>query len=149
MNIYMRSMIAGFVATAVLSALMIMKGMMGVMPQLDVISMLGKMAHDMMGMGGTGLAWFIHFMIGTVLWGVLFALLYGKLPGGSAVAKGMSFGVLAWLLMMVLPMPMAGAGLFGMKIGMMAPVMTLVLHLIFGAVMGFVFRALSPPAAQA
>jgi len=40
---------------------------------------------------------------------------------------------------MVMVMPMAGAGLFGMKLGLMAPMMTLALHLIFGAVMGLVF----------
>ncbi len=32
----------------------------------------------------------------------------------------------------------AGAGFFGMKMGIMAPMMTLVLHIIFGAVMGLV-----------
>lgn len=149
MNIYIRSMIAGFVATVVLSVLMLMKGMMGLMPELDVIAMLSKMAEDMMGLGGAGLAWLMHFMIGTVLWGILFALLYEKLPGGGAVAKGISFGVLAWLLMMILPMPMAGAGLFGMNLGMMAPVMTLGLHVVFGAVLGFVFRQLSPAATGA
>ena len=52
----------------------------------------------------------------------------------------------AWLMMMVGPMPMAGAGLFGMHFGLMAPMMTLVLHIIFGAVMGFAFARL--PAAQ-
>lgn len=36
-------------------------------------------------------------------------------------------------------MPMAGKGLFGMHIGIMAPTMTLVLHLIFGAVLGWVY----------
>lgn len=149
MNIYSRSMIAGFVATVVLSVLMLMKGMMGLMPELDVIAMLGNMAEDMMGFGGAGLAWLIHFMIGTVLWGILFALLHSRLPGAGAVPKGMSFGVLAWLLMMILPMPMAGAGLFGMNLGMMAPVMTLVLHIVFGAVLGFVFGRLSPAAISA
>lgn len=151
MNIYIRSMIAGFVATVVLSALMVMKGMMGLMPELDVIAMLGNMAHDMMGFGGAGLAWLIHFMIGTVVWGILFALLYDILPGSGAVVKGVSFGVLAWLMMMFIPMPMAGAGLFGMTLGMMAPVMTLVLHIIFGAVLGGVFQVLpaSAPAAPA
>ncbi len=57
-------------------------------------------------------------------------LLVPYLPGGSYMLKGMTFGVAAWLLMMV--MPMANVGLFGM----MAPVMTLMLHLIFGAVLG-------------
>lgn len=39
-------------------------------------------------------------------------------------------------------MPMAGAGIFGLNLGMMAPVMTLVLHLIYGAVLGAVYAAL-------
>jgi hypothetical protein len=39
-------------------------------------------------------------------------------------------------------MPMAGAGLFGMKIGFMAPIMTRVLHAIFGAVLRFVYNKL-------
>jgi len=43
-------------------------------------------------------------------------------------------------------MPMAGAGLFGMAMGIMAPMMTLVLHVIFGAVLGAVFQAQAKPA---
>lgn len=42
------------------------------------------------------------------------------------------------LVMMVVMTPMAGKGLFGMSIGIMAPMVTLVLHLIFGAVLGWV-----------
>ena len=34
---------AGFVATVVLSLMMVAKGMMGVMPELDVIAMLSAM----------------------------------------------------------------------------------------------------------
>lgn len=139
MGLYARSMVAGFIATVVLSLLMVMKTMMGIMPELDVVSMLGRMAQDMMGMGGPKVGWLLHFMIGTVAWGILFALLYRALPGGSPVRKGISFGILAWLMMMVGPMPMAGAGLFGMHFGPMAPMMTLVLHIIFGATMGYAF----------
>ena len=35
--------------------------------------------------------------------------------------------------MMIAVMPMVGSGFFGMTLGMMAPFMTLVLHIIFGA----------------
>jgi len=42
----------------------------------------------------------------------------------------------AWVLMMLIVMPLAGAGLFGIRLGLMAAVMTLVLHVIFGAVLG-------------
>jgi hypothetical protein len=41
--------------------------------------------------------------------------------------------------MMIVMMPMSGAGLFGMSLGMMAPVMTLMLHVIFGFALGVVY----------
>lgn len=129
-------LLAGFIATVVLSVLMMAKTMMGVMPELDVIHMLA----GMMGMPAIA-GWLGHFMIGTIAWGGGFALLYGVIPGGSAVIKGVVFGVAAWLGMMIMVMPMAGAGLFGMNFGIMAPMMTLVLHVIFGAVLGVVFQA--------
>lgn len=143
MNIYLRGMLAGFSGTVALSLMMMLKAMMGVMPGLNVIHMLAGMAHQHMGMPATPMiGWLAHFLIGTVVWGLLFAALYRRLPGGSALVKGLVFGVLAWLAMMLVPMPMAGAGLFGMHMGMMAPVMTLLLHLVYGAVLGAVFGRL-------
>jgi len=41
---------------------------------------------------------------------------------------------------MLIIMPMMGAGLFAQNMGMKAPIMTLMLHLIFGAVLGFSFN---------
>lgn len=63
-------------------------------------------------------------------------------PGSSYLAKGAWFSVGAWLLMMIVAMPMAGAGFFGMSIGIMAPLATLVLHLVYGFVLGPVFGKL-------
>jgi len=131
-----KGMLAGFAATLVLSAIMFMKAMMGLMPELDVIGMLS-------GMLGTSPAvgWVVHFIIGTVFYGAAIALLAPSLPGGPTVS-GMILGAAGWLIMMVLIMPMAGQGLFGMNLGIMAPVMTLVLHLIFGAVLGWTYGTL-------
>ncbi len=128
--------IAGFIATVVLSLLMVMKGMMGVMPELDVAAMLAGMIGASVMVG-----WIAHFVIGTVAWGGGFAVLYEYIPGRSAIQKGIVFGIADWLGMMILIMPMAGAGLFGLGLGMMAPVMTLVLHIIFGAVLGAIFAS--------
>ncbi len=148
MNIHVRSMIAGFIATVVLSLLMLLKGAMGLMPAMNVIAMLAGMAHSMLGLSAVpATGWLIHLLIGTVLWGLAFALLYRLLPGTTALAKGVSFSVLAWLLMMLIPMPMAGAGLFGLHIGPMVAVMTLVLHLIWGVVLGYGFGKLAPSTA--
>jgi hypothetical protein len=41
--------------------------------------------------------------------------------------------------MMIAMMPMAGAGFFGSHLGMTAPVMTLMLHIVFGFVLGSVY----------
>jgi len=133
--------LAGFIATAVLSAMMVAKTMMGLMPELDVVVMLSMM------MGAPViLVWLAHFMIGTLAWGGGFAVLYDVIPGGTAIIKGILFGVAAWLAMMIMVMPMAGAGLFGMNFGIMAPMMTLVLHIVFGAVLGAVYGARVPSA---
>jgi uncharacterized membrane protein YagU involved in acid resistance len=139
-----RGIIAGFIATVVLTVLMLVKEMIGLMPELNVISMLSTMANAKMGMPATPMVgYLLHFVIGAIVFGVLFHVLNGSLPGGNQLMKGIVFGVVAWLLMMLLVMPMAGAGMFGMSMGTMAPVMTLLLHVIFGAVLGFSYSKLA------
>ena len=132
-----KGIVAGFAATAVLSMIMVAKGMMGLMPELNVIAMLSSMMNAAPAIG-----WVIHFMIGIIAWGIGFAIAFNVLPGDSILTKGISFGVAAWVLMMIFIMPMAGAGLFGLNMGMMAPAMTLMLHVIYGAVLGLVFGKL-------
>lgn len=131
---------AGFVATLVLSALMVMKAAIGLMPELDIARMLGTMLG-----AGPSWGWAGHLFIGTVLWGLLFAWLEPRLPGSRPWIRGVAFGLGAWLLMTVLVMPMAGAGLFGLRLGIMAPIMTALLHAIFGAVLGATFASLAGP----
>jgi len=139
-----KGIIAGLAATVVLSVLMVAKAMMGVMPEMNAIKMLTGMAHHLMGTPATPLVgWLLHFMIGSVIWGILFALLVKYIPGGSPTIKGMVFGTAAWLLMMVMVMPMAGAGLFAVNLGIGAPVATLMLHWVFGAVLGSVYAKLA------
>ena len=132
-----KGMLAGFVATAVMSALMMIKSMMDLMPELDVIAMLSRM----MGSNAqTG--WMAHFAIGTIMWGGLFGAFNGEIPGNNQILKGILFGLAAWVMMMVAVMPMAGVGLFGLNLGPMAPIMTGMLHVIFGAAMGWVYSLL-------
>lgn len=133
-----KGLLAGLVATVALSAIMVVKSMMGIMPQLDIARMIA----GMMGSPETPLiGWAVHFMIGIVVYGVAIALLGHRLPGSHTV-QGMILGVIGWLIMMLMLMPMAGAGLFGMGMGIMAPLVTLVLHLIFGAVLGATYGRL-------
>ncbi|MEO5764531.1 MAG: DUF6789 family protein [Casimicrobiaceae bacterium] len=142
-NRYFKGMAAGLVATVVLSAIMLVKANMGIMPELDVIKMLSTMLDG----GNPAVGWAAHFMIGTVVLGLLFAAI--SRPGLEGYWwRGVLFGIGAWFLMMVIVMPMAGAGVFGLNLGIMTPVMTLMLHLIYGVVLGAVYGALLNSHAQ-
>ncbi len=139
-----KGLLAGFIATVVLSVLMVLKAVMGMMPDVNAIKMLVHMGHGMLGMTGSPVVgWIAHFIIGTAVWGILFAVLVNRIPGTSPIVKGLIFGTAAWVLMMVLVMPMAGAGLFGLHLGMGAPAATLVLHWVYGAVLGAVYGKLA------
>ncbi len=133
--------LAGLAATMVLSVMMVMKSIMGMLPEFNVIgdwvavlSTVGLPASMLLG-------WIAHFVLGAVF-GAAFAQFRGMLPGSDVVA-GIAFGIAAWLGMMIAFMPLAGNGIFGMSIGMMVPVMTFVLHVIFGTVMGLVYQKLN------
>lgn len=140
---------AGFAATVVLSVLMMMKHLMGVMPEVNPIADIVKVADNFSGAHLPMIAgWVGHFLIGTVAWGIAYTILSPMLPGGPAV-KGAVFGVIAWLAMMIVFMPLAGHGLFAMQLGMMAAVATLMLHLIYGVVLGVVYAKSEGGAARA
>lgn len=128
---------AGFVATASLTILMIAKSAMGFMPELDVVNMLANMMHSSIAIG-----WVAHFVIGTVIWGVSFAYLVDKLPGGP-MSSGILFSIGAWIVMMIATMPLAGAGVLGLRLGMMVPVATLVLHILWGAMLGLTYARMT------
>ena len=130
-----RGLLAGLVATVVLSGLMLMKQAMGLMPQLNPVMMISHMLRAPLAVG-----WVMHVMIGTVIWGLLYAWL-NPLLAGPQWLRGVEFATGAWLIMMIMLMPMAGAGVFGLKMGMMAPVATLMLHWIYGAVLGAIYGA--------
>ena len=140
MDRYGAGIIAGFAATIVLSTIMLLKAAIGFMPELNVIALLSAV------LGNPGIplvGWTAHFVIGAIAWGLLFAVLYPRLPGASWV-RGALFSIGAWLAMMIVLMPIAGKGLFAMATGMgpMVAIATLVLHLIYGIVLGAVFGAL-------
>ena len=132
-------LIAGFMATVALSILMIAKSAMGLMPQLNPFEDNVHVAHVLTGLTlPLPFGWLAHFFLGTVIWGLLYAALHASLPG-APVVKGLIFGVLAWLAMMIVFMPLGGHGLFALSLGPQALIATLVLHLVYGAVLGVVY----------
>jgi Family of unknown function (DUF6789) len=127
-----------------MSIMMMIKNASGIVPELDPIHMLSMTASQKMGLPESILiGWGMHFIIGAVIWGGFFALFNQLLPGKEQITKGMVLGTIAWLLMMVGAMPANGAGLFGLNIGLIVPVMALMLHLIYGAVLGGTYHRLT------
>jgi hypothetical protein len=110
---------------------------MGVMPDLDIINMIAVTIG-----GAAALGWTVHSIIGVVGYGAAMVILNERLPGNSPTGHGAIIGFLGWLIMMITVMPVAGVGMFGMAMGLMAPMMTLVLHLIFGTVLGWTYGKL-------
>ena len=134
----MKGMLAGLVATLVLSGLLLLKSTMNLVPELNLIRLLVNL-----GSISTVQAWMDHFIVGVVVWGLLFGA-YDSLASRPAHwLKGIIFGVFTWLFMMAAFMPLAKAGFFGSRIGPMAAVVTLIYHLVYGVVLGTTYGLLS------
>ena len=134
----LKGIISGFVATLALSAVMLLKVELHLVPpEYSVIAMLSKLA------GGTFAAWADHFIIGSLVWGLVFAgfdsVISNKVPYWL---KGVIFSLIAWLVMMVCFLPFVGMGLFGWKLGILAAVVPLIQHLVYGVVLGVTYGLL-------
>src|SRR5215470_4853881 len=92
----MKGMIAGLVATLALSGLLLLKSTMELVPELNIIRLLVNL-----GSISVVQAWMDHFIVGVVVWGLLFGV-YDSLASRPAHwLKGIIFGVFAWLVMML------------------------------------------------
>jgi hypothetical protein len=81
-------------------------------------------------------------IVAAVALGVSFPLLHKLLPGTSYIAKGASFGLLAWTATIVL-VPITGVRLHGLTLGLEAPLAALILHVVYGLLLGIGFQDLS------
>jgi hypothetical protein len=139
-----RSLVAGLVATAVLWLLKLGSGSV---PQLETIRFLDRVAEATAK--ATGLpdplmtGWIWHWVIGTLMWGTLFGIMVPILPGQRYWLKGCAFGVIAGLLTMLMVIPLASAGFFGMELTLLDPVVSLFYHIIYGATLGGVYGLLA------
>lgn len=155
-----KGMLAGFVATLVLSVVVLLsRDVIDLLPDVNPIRVFNLAlvnAHD------PAVAWALHFIIGTILWGFFFALLAPVLPGPYWL-RGLHFGTGTWVLMMLLSVPVAAAVSIAFSATSIAllpfegndriwphirqltlPITTLVLNWIYGIVLGGVYGVLQP-----
>lgn len=139
-----RGLLAGLAATIALSLVLLLKQALGVMPQLNLVLELARaLGHDTAGAG-----WAANFVVGVLCWGSLFPFVERRMFFAHWI-NGLLFSSVVWLGVMLVVMPAAGAGLFGLQLGIVTPTLTLFLHWIYGAALGEVYGLLLEPAAGA
>lgn len=142
-----RALIGGLLGTVALTVLIYMAPLMG-FPPMDLATMLGTMfISNPSAAFLPGLV--MHFMIGLIL-ALGYAFVFARLLPGQPWVRGALYGVIPWLLAMVVVMPMMGLvhplvragmmpapGFFLAGVGtVMAPLGSLIGHLVYGAVVG-------------
>ncbi|MGH8143957.1 MAG: DUF6789 family protein [Steroidobacteraceae bacterium] len=134
-----RGVLAGLVATTVVSLLMLLKQALDFMPNVNLVMELS----NALGHRSATAGWTAHFVIGVLAWGVLFPWFdhYLRLPHW---VSGVYFASIVWLGVMLIILPAAGQGPFGTRLGLGTPTVTLFLHWIYGAVLGGIYGLLQP-----
>ncbi|MDT8407920.1 MAG: hypothetical protein RQ715_11800 [Methylococcales bacterium] len=129
-----KAILGGIAGTLMMSLMMRFAAPMMVGQPMDIAAMLGNM---MGGVYALGMA--AHIMLGVLVFPLIYAfLVYRLLPGGPLI-KGLSWGLVLWLIAETMVMPMAGAGFFMSEIGGMKAVMAALMgHLVYGGLLGVI-----------
>jgi uncharacterized membrane protein YagU involved in acid resistance len=128
---------AGFAATVLISILVFAQQAVGLSPQFNLIAM----ATAFTGTNDPIMGWMFHFITGGFVYGLGFAVFSPHLLGPHWL-RGATFGVLAWLVMMVAFLPSVHMPIFARGMGMTIPAASLIVHLIYGLTLGEVYHLL-------
>jgi hypothetical protein len=125
-----KGMFAGVVAAIVLAAGMHIASQMALLHSHDFVVILGNLT-------GTGLigGLVLHCMIGAA-WGAAFAFLDPDLPGDNLRQRGVIFSLGLATVMLLLFLPLTGAGFLGLHLGTLMPLYVVFAHMGFGAILG-------------
>lgn len=129
-----RGLGAGVAATIAMSALMMAGMASGTAPMPEPIPL--ALVHLVLGEGlsralAMPLGALAHLAYGG-LWGAVLAAAFREV----SLPKGLALGLLLWLGMQLVVLPVLGWGLFGISVDPRIAVATLVLHLVYGGVLG-------------
>ncbi len=134
-----KAVFSGIIATIIMTLFTYMGQLMNI--KMNIPKMLSSMFGGNLMMG-----WLMHFMIGVFLAISYGAIFYTKLKIDSLWLRGAAFGILPWLMAQIIVMPMMSmmngmpysSGLFSGSF--MLATGSFVGHLIFGAVVGFLYK---------
>lgn len=134
-----KGLLSGFIASAVSSVVLVLLTSLVVIPDFNYIAIQGSL----FGITGAALsAWAVYFILGTFIWGLLYAFLEPHLAGQRGSSKGILYGFLVWIAVMLIFMPFTEAGFFLKQYSVSAAGIILVTDLIFGATLGYFYEKL-------
>ena len=131
----MKKIILGGVAgTAVMTMMMYKVAPMILGKPMDIASKLGSMLGDSWALGMMA-----HLLNGIIVFPLIYGLFLHKyLPGPNAI-KGAVWGVILWLVAMLVVMPVVGDGAFMLNSGSpKAAMVALMGHIVYGLIFGVV-----------
>ena len=77
------------------------------------------------------------------IWGIIFGLVVSLGGMASTITNGLLFSLAPWLVLGIILLPSAGAGVFGSKKSGKLWILTLVMHLIWGVLLVLVYNGLT------
>lgn len=127
-----KTIAGGFVGTILLTLMMRFVAPKMTGQKLDMAGKLG----DMSRMGPIA-GMIMHFMVGSVVFALIYAFVLFRFLPGTPWQKGLLTGVIFWLGLEIFMMPMIGGGFFSTQMGgMKVVVAALIAHLVYGAALG-------------
>ena len=134
--------LSGFVATYVIVSMLAMNNALKSIPEVHVARTLA----DILGQADRpGVGWIVLMIAGVFVIGGLYAAYSDRLPMRKPLTRGLALGMASWLFMMLVFMPLGGAGLFGLGRSALVPLVTLVLNLVYWVVLAVMHRYLAGP----
>ena len=126
-----RAIVGGLVGTLAMTTMMyLVAPVMGV--KMDIA---GSLAGMLAAPWAVGLM--MHFLNGAVIFPLIYSLALFRYLKGGATVRGITWGVVLWLMAQLLVMPMIGAGVFSSRMGgTMAVAASLLAHVVYGALLG-------------
>jgi hypothetical protein len=136
------SLLAGLGASTVHLILMELKQRTGILPAFDPYTDLQRMLSSFSSVALTApWSWLLPYINGAMLLGFLFGQSFSHLPGRTAWARGVAFGLLAWLLLGLGLLPLAGSGIFAYKLalGIMPALLMLAMLTVYGVAVSLLY----------
>ena len=140
-----KSFIAGLSGTIVHFLFMYFKARTGLLPSFQPYHSFQVALSHWIGANVPAIVpWALSFVNGISILGFLFGRINRLLPGRNGATKGLTFGLIGWVMMGLVFFPLIGLGPFaiGAGLGIAPALLSLAMVLTYSVVLGMVYVAL-------